>query len=259
VFAACDKLDQVGHSLKVQQHVTTYFEELYKLPYALPKVDLIAIPDFVTGAMEQWGLITYRETSLLYDSVADATSPRQSKSSTISHEYVHQWFGNLVTCKWWDNIWIQEGPATFWSQEGIEEAYENDPWDMEKQQIYNSITYSLNRDVSVTGRPIVSPARNPDEITAAFDWVIYDKAASIIYTLREAMGKVSFDNATTQFLTDFQFKGIKTPFIRIKSHTKIIKNYHGLRKLENNGSALSKKAAAFLKLLLHSANTATIS
>ncbi|CBY36432.1 unnamed protein product [Oikopleura dioica] len=199
-------MEQVSHALKVQQHVTTYFEELYQLPYELPKVDLIAIPDFVTGAMEQWGLITYRETSLLYDSAADATSPRQSKSSTISHEYVHQWFGNLVTCKWWDNIWIQEGPATFWSQEGIEEAYKNDPWDMEKQQIYNSITYSLNRDVSVTGRPIVSAATNPDEITAAFDWVIYDKAASIIYTLREAMGKQSFDKATTQFLTKFQFQ-----------------------------------------------------
>ena len=70
--------------------------------------------DFVTGAMEQWGLITYRETSLLFDSVNGATSSKQSKTSTISHEYVHQWFGNLMTCNWWDNIWIQEGPATYY-------------------------------------------------------------------------------------------------------------------------------------------------
>ena len=64
--------------------------------------------------MEQWGLITYRETSLLFDSVNGATSSKQSKTSTISHEYVHQWFGNLMTCNWWDNIWIQEGPATYY-------------------------------------------------------------------------------------------------------------------------------------------------
>ena len=95
--------------------------------------------DFVTGAMEQWGLITYRETSLLFDSVNGATSSKQSKTSTISHEYVHQWFGNLMTCNWWDNIWIQEGPATYYKVSYSFINNKNVKFEVFKIEILNSL------------------------------------------------------------------------------------------------------------------------
>ena len=104
-------MGQTEHAMEVQLAVIEHYEALYGIRYPLPKLDLIAIPDFVTGAMEQWGLITYRETSLLYDKENGSTSSKQSKASTIAHEMVHQWFGNLVTPDWWNNIWINEGKS----------------------------------------------------------------------------------------------------------------------------------------------------
>ena len=210
IYAPFDKLSQTQHGLTVQMAVIGHYEKLYGIPYALPKLDCIAIPDFVTGAMEQWGLITYRETSLLFDSADGSTASKQSKASTIAHEMVHQWFGNLVTPEWWNNIWINEGPASFWSDDAIEAAFPEDDWQMSKQQVYDSIIYSLNKDITAAGRAIVSPVSNPDEITASFDWVIYDKAASIIYMMREALGHDNFNSAITNFLQVHEYSlGLK--------------------------------------------------
>ncbi|XP_044537581.1 glutamyl aminopeptidase [Gracilinanus agilis] len=129
------------YASNITKIVFDYFEEYFAMDYALPKLDKIAIPDFGTGAMENWGLITYRETNLLYDPEESASSNKQRVAAVVAHELVHQWFGNIVTMDWWEDLWLNEGFASFFEFLGVNEAEKN--WQMrylEKYKFKNAKT-----------------------------------------------------------------------------------------------------------------------
>lgn len=104
-FSRPDAIDDVDHALKTTAKMLDYFENYFGIPYPLTKLDLVALPDFSHGAMENWGLITFKETTMLYNPETNSRFDKQTVSMIVGHEVAHQWFGNLVTMEWWTDLW----------------------------------------------------------------------------------------------------------------------------------------------------------
>lgn len=135
---------QVNFAKEVGPKALKFFEEYFNIKYPLPKLDMIAIPDFGSGAMENWGLVTYREVYLLYDPVASSLKSKFRIASVISHELAHQWFGNLVTMKWWTDLWLNEGFATFMAATAVEKLFPS--WKSLSEEVVDNllIVYALD-------------------------------------------------------------------------------------------------------------------
>lgn len=134
-----------------------FYEEFYDLPYPLPKQDMVAIPDFSAGAMENWGLITYRETALLYDKDSSTTQSRHRVASVIAHELAHQWFGNLVTMKWWTDLWLNEGFATYMAALAVDHLYPQ--WNSLEESIVDGAVSVFYIDALKSSHPVSVPSQ----------------------------------------------------------------------------------------------------
>ncbi|HVF69584.1 MAG TPA: M1 family metallopeptidase, partial [Xanthomonadales bacterium] len=211
VFVTPGKKKQAEFSLDVAAETITFFSEYFKIPYPLPVMDLVAIPDFAAGAMENWGAITYRETALLVDPVHTATVNKQWVAIVIAHELAHQWFGNLVTMEWWTHLWLNEGFASYIEYLAVDHIFPE--WDMWTQFVYMDHSRALELDGLENTHPIEVEVHNPTEISEIFDAVSYSKGSSIIRMLAEYLGedifrkglqvylkKHSYGNATTSDL-----------------------------------------------------------
>ncbi|XP_067895953.1 glutamyl aminopeptidase [Heterodontus francisci] len=196
------------YAADTMKNIFDYFEQYFNISYTLPKLDMIAIPDFGTGAMENWGLITYRETNLLFDKNESSSSNQQRVASVIAHELVHQWFGNLVTMDWWDDLWLNEGFASFFEYIGVN-ATEPD-WLMLDQILINDVLSVMADDALLSSHPIIVNVATPAEITSVFDGISYSKGASILRMLRDWMTPEKFQLGCQKYLTDRQFENAKT-------------------------------------------------
>ncbi|KAH8399402.1 hypothetical protein KR215_009736, partial [Drosophila sulfurigaster] len=202
-YATPHQLSKVDFALDFGVAVTEYYIQYFKVPYPLPKLDMAAIPDFASGAMEHWGLVTYRETALLYDDDYSSTANKQSIAGTLAHEITHQWFGNLVTMKWWNDLWLNEGFARFMQYKGVNAVYPD--WGMLEQFQILSMHSVLIFDAKLSSHPIVQKVESPDEITAIFDTISYDKAGSILRMLENLVGSEKFEEAVTNYLIKFEY------------------------------------------------------
>nr|XP_023420111.1 glutamyl aminopeptidase [Cavia porcellus] len=196
------------YAANITKLVFDYFEEYFAMNYSLPKLDQIAIPDFGTGAMENWGLITYRETNLLYDPKESASSNQQRVATVVAHELVHQWFGNIVTMDWWDDLWLNEGFASFFEFLGVNHAEKD--WQMLDQVLLEDVLPVQEDDSLMSSHPIVVSVETPAEITSVFDGISYSKGASILRMLQDWMTPEKFQEGCRLYLKNFQFKNAKT-------------------------------------------------
>uniref|UniRef100_A0A8C5M616 Aminopeptidase n=1 Tax=Leptobrachium leishanense TaxID=445787 RepID=A0A8C5M616_9ANUR len=206
VYAVPEKIKQGTYALEAAVKLLDFYEEYFNIPYPLPKQDLAAIPDFQSGAMENWGLTTYRESSLLYDSEKSTASQKLWITMVVAHELAHQWFGNLVTMEWWNDLWLNEGFAKFMEYIAVNITYpELQVEDMFLDKCFNAMDVdSLNSSHAVS-----TSVENPEEIQEMFDEVSYDKGACILNMLKDYMGEEGFEAGIVYYLRRYSYRNAK--------------------------------------------------
>ncbi|XP_069565580.1 endoplasmic reticulum aminopeptidase 2 [Brachyistius frenatus] len=203
IYAAPEKWLQTHYALEVAVKMLDFYEEYFNIRYPLPKQDLIAIPDFQSGAMENWGLTTYRETSLLFDPLMSSVSDKLWVTMVIGHELAHQWFGNLVTMEWWNDIWLNEGFARYMEYISVEATYPD--LKVEEYLLYTCFA-AVGYDSLNSSRPISSPAENPTQIKEMFDTVSYDKGACVLHMLRHFLTDDVFQSGIVRYLRKYSYR-----------------------------------------------------
>ncbi|KAJ8681954.1 hypothetical protein QAD02_017746 [Eretmocerus hayati] len=193
------KYKQLKYALEVMDSSVSFFEEKFGIPYELPKMDMVALPDFRSGAMENWGLLTYRETGLLYNHeyVSPVTS-KQSIRNVISHEITHQWFGDLVSPLWWDYLWLSEGFARYFQYHAYNKNETS--WNLENQFVVDHLQMSFGKDASKSTHSVTANVYSPAEIRDIFDSISYGKTASLIRMLEKLVGQEIFYKALSNYL-----------------------------------------------------------
>ena len=191
-------------ALDLTKKFLRYYEKYFGIKYPLPKLDMIAVPDFAAGAMENWGAITFRETILLYDTKTSSTKTKQFIAEVISHELAHQWFGNLVTMEWWNDLWLNESFATYMATKIVNEFYPE--WDLWDQFLETSMNSAMMLDGLKTSHPIDVKVRKPSEIREIFDSISYDKGGCILRMLEYYVGPKNFKNGLRHYLKKHKYQ-----------------------------------------------------
>lgn len=198
--------------VKVGADVLDFYEKTYGINYPLKNMDMIAIPDFAAGAMENWGLVTYRDTALLYDPEHSSNSNKQRVAEVIAHELAHQWFGNLVTMEWWNDLWLNEGFAEYMEYLAVNDIFPE--WAIISQFINADLLRALEADASKFTHPIAAPVHNPSEIQEIFDDISYGKGSSILRMLHnwidDTEGKDTFFSRIHNYLKSHAYSNAKT-------------------------------------------------
>ncbi|XP_028402559.1 endoplasmic reticulum aminopeptidase 1-like [Dendronephthya gigantea] len=208
VWTPPEEINEAELALTSANVILTHYEKYFGVAYPLPKQDLIAIPDFSAGAMENWGLITYRLTSLLVDPKESSTSNRQWVETVVAHELAHQWFGNLVTMKWWDDLWLNEGFASYVENLGVNKFQPD--MKMMDQFVISNLQRSMHLDQLANSHPISVVVKNPDEISSLFDDISYHKGASLINMLNNVLHEDNFHAGLKSYLQKYKFSNAAT-------------------------------------------------
>ncbi|XP_006885438.1 PREDICTED: endoplasmic reticulum aminopeptidase 1 [Elephantulus edwardii] len=206
VYAVPDKINQANYALDAAVTLLEFYEDYFSIPYPLPKQDLAAIPDFQSGAMENWGLTTYRESSLLFDAEKSSASSKLGITMTVSHELAHQWFGNLVTMEWWNDLWLNEGFAKFMEYVSVKVTH---PELKVEDYFFGKCFSAMEVDALNSSHPVSTPVENPAQIREMFDEVSYEKGACILNMLRDYLGAKAFKNGIVQYLQKYSYKNTK--------------------------------------------------
>ena len=192
-------------ALDIAARSIDFYDEYFGVKYPLPKSDHVALPDFSSGAMENWGLITYRESCLLADPELTPESSRRFIATVIAHELSHQWFGNLVTMQWWNDLWLNESFANMMEYVAID-ALQPD-WHMWEDFATNEVTAALRRDSLDGVQSVQADVNHPDEISTLFDpAIVYAKGGRLLVMVRKLIGEEAFRAGLKSYFEKFAYK-----------------------------------------------------
>jgi len=189
-------------SFDATRKVLDFYESYFGIPFQLPKLHNVAVPEFAYGAMENWGAITYREILLHVDKDTSVRA-RKSVAHVIAHEVAHMWFGDLVTMRWWDDLWLNESFATFMDFKSTDRAYPE--WKVWQDFVRTSTSGAMGRDALTKTHPIMAKVHDPEEIEELFDEISYGKGASILRMIEAYIGSENFKKGVAQYLQKFRY------------------------------------------------------
>lgn len=198
------KPESLDFALDIAARTIDFYDEYFDTPYPLPKSDHVALPDFSSGAMENWGLVTYREIALLADPSTSSISSRQYIATVIAHELAHQWFGNLVTMKWWNNLWLNESFATLMEYIAVDALHPE--WNIWLDFASNEAIMALRRDAISGVQSVQMDVNHPDEISTLFDGaIVYAKGARLLRMLHHFIGDDAFRTGLKSYFDTFAY------------------------------------------------------
>jgi aminopeptidase N/puromycin-sensitive aminopeptidase len=195
--ATPERVQYAHFALTSAEYILHYYDTYFGIKYPMPKLDMIGIPDFEAGAMENFGAITYRESDMLVDEKNAPISAEAEVASVVAHEMAHQWFGDMVTMKWWNNIWLNEGFATWMSNKPLE-AWKPE-WHID-EDVASDMNGAMNLDAQKVTRTIRAEANTPDEINEMFDGITYAKGGSILHMVESYLGEETFRQGVHNYL-----------------------------------------------------------
>ncbi len=202
VFSTAGKKQLGTYALQSAEDILRYYNQYFAIKYPYGKLDLIALPDFSAGAMENTACITFRENALLLDDQRASANQHRGVAAVIAHEMAHQWFGDLVTMQWWDDIWLNEGFATWMSDKPLETMKPD--WNVRLDEALGTVE-ALNVDSLSNTRPIRQAAETPVEIEGLFDGIAYGKAAAVLRMVEAYLGPETFRAGVNEYLKEHAY------------------------------------------------------
>ena len=210
IFSTPDTIKQARFGLDIKKWALPIYEEIFDIPFALPKLDTLVAHDFDQGAMENWGLITGRTTAYLYDPEKSSLAAKKRVADVQCHELAHMWFGNIVTMKWWDNLWLNEAFATFMGEVVISDRIWPE-WKVRSQFIdYHLQTRALVLDAQRSSHAIEVECPDANQINQIFDGISYSKGASVLRMLAGMVGEVTFLKGVSIYLKKHLYGNAET-------------------------------------------------
>ena len=200
-------IDHGKFALDVAAKTLPFYEKAFDADYPLPKMDMVAIPDFAAGAMENWGLVMYRVVDVLIDESSTAAQ-KQRVAETVQHELAHQWFGNLVTMGWWDGLWLNEGFATWMSWYSCNIFFPD--WKVWENYIIDDLQAALSLDSLRSSHPIEVPVKRADEIDQIFDSISYAKGSSVLRMISNYLGEDTFLEGVRNYVKKHAYGNTET-------------------------------------------------
>ncbi|XP_013114368.2 aminopeptidase N [Stomoxys calcitrans] len=198
-----DSINKSGYVVEMAPRILKYYEDVLGIPYPLPKMDQIALPDFNKGGMENWGLVTYAEKVLYYDPNTRSPLDKLHTVRLMAHEFAHQWFGNLVTMKWWSDLWLNEGFATYIASLCVE--YIHPEFQAYITDSFFSLVSSFDKDVALNSRPLSQEVFRTSEIRNRFDTISYRKGSAVLRMVHMILGNDAFFEGVYDYLEKHKY------------------------------------------------------
>ncbi|KAE8366184.1 peptidase family M1-domain-containing protein [Aspergillus caelatus] len=209
VYATPDQDIEHGRfSLDLAAKTLAFYEKAFDNSFPLPKMDMVAVPDFSAGAMENWGLITYRIVDVLLDEKNSGASRKERIAEVVQHELAHQWFGNLVTMDFWDGLWLNEGFATWMSWYSCNSFFPE--WKVWQTYVIDSLQGALSLDSLRSSHPIEVPVKRADEINQIFDAISYMKGSSVLRMISKYLGEDVFIQGVRNYIKKHAYGNTQT-------------------------------------------------
>lgn len=202
------KSEQGRFALDTAVGSLSFFGEYFDSPYPLPKMDMVAVPDFSAGAMENWGLVVYRASLMLFEEGKTPVNAKQRIGYVVGHELAHQWFGNLVTMEWWSQLWLNEGFATWVGWRAMDHLYPE--WKVWSQFLCNEQSMGLGLDALRSSHPVEVPIQSAGQVTEIFDAISYSKGSCVIRMLEAHLGEETFREGMRLYVRRHQYANAGT-------------------------------------------------